>query len=168
MTAIDPTALKETIRRAFDGTAYPGDANIAYGTSEDLERQQIAADFRGKSWRDVDLAFVRRYVGADAACLAFMSSDAFRYFLPAFLLITIDEFESIDLVGPSTVHYLTPWHDESDEAMRTYEEQRFGAFTPAQQEAIELFLEYMRDVHRDDLYDVDRALRYWRSRRQSS
>lgn len=166
MAAIDPTELKATIRRVFSSAEYPGDDHIAYGGEDHLEGQQVAEHFRGKQWSDIDLAFIRGYDEfADAsACLSFMTDEAFRYYLPAFLLVTLEDFADAGLVAATTVSKLAPWRDESDEAMKSFVERRLSGFTPAQREAIGKFLEHMSDTHRDDLEgdELDRALSFWR------
>jgi hypothetical protein len=160
-------AVRRRIVAAFAAARYPGDDNIGYDkTGEHLECKQVADYFRGTRWQDVDLAFLRKYgERADAsACLTFMSPEAFRYYLPAFLLVVAESFDEADLLVQTVVSSITPRRDQSNRALVEFVRKRLEGFTSEQREAIRLFLEYMKREHAQEYLfgELDTALEHWK------
>ncbi len=88
-TAADRAALIKQIKTAFASVPYPGDEGICRRAT-DADRQlgteevEIEAAFRSRHWTEVPLEIHNAYQSA----LSFFSTEAFRYYLPAFLLAT--------------------------------------------------------------------------------
>ena len=100
LSDLSEAAVRRRINAAFANTRYPGDDNIGYDkTGEHLECKQVADHFRGTIWQAVDLAFLRKYgERADVSvALTFLSPEAFRYYLPAFLLVVTDQSSRMSL-----------------------------------------------------------------------
>jgi hypothetical protein len=167
LSDFNKAAVRRRINAAFANARYPGDDNIGYDkTGQNLECKQIAEHFRGMSWPDVDLAFLREYgEHADAsACLTFMSPEAFRYYLPAFLLVLVENFQEADVLVETVISSITPRRDQSKPALVEFVRLRLEGFTPEQREAIRLFLEYMKREHGQEYLfgELDAALEHWK------
>jgi uncharacterized protein DUF6714 len=103
MNAVDE--LRRSIESAFAGRPYPGDDRIADSDPryDDYEGHAVAGFHRGKSWREITLRhLLEDYDGDPSACLAFMTAEGWRYYLPAYLLIGL-EWEAADAVGGAVV-----------------------------------------------------------------
>lgn len=80
------------IERAFSDAPYPGDDHIVTPLvidgreCRDLEREEIAAAFRGKSWDDLTREAIHFHYHA----LPFLTAEGFRYYLPAYLIAALD------------------------------------------------------------------------------
>ncbi len=84
-----PDELKDTIRRTFADTPYPGDHALV--RSRGQEPDAVVALFRGKNdWRALTADYVDRAGAASPSALSFLSPAAFRFYLPAYLLADID------------------------------------------------------------------------------
>jgi len=84
------TAVKATIRKAFARTPYPGDGKLVVARAgEDPECDQIAESFRGKTWKDLPAGLIRSY----ADSLPLFTAEAFRYYLPAYMLASLGSDE---------------------------------------------------------------------------
>jgi hypothetical protein len=164
MEASDLAALKEQIITRFSDIAYPGDDNITVHRGRHLEKEEIARHFRGRRWQEISLEGLQSdYPGDASACLAFMTVEAFRYYLPAYLLILIDDFGHADVVYDSTIRKLTR---SGDPAEKQLFHERFDAFSDQQKSTIAQFLERM-SFHHGGQRAVDFAKvavdSYWRN-----
>ena len=157
---MSPRDVRTFILEGWSHAPYPGDDAIAYDQSGGhLECAQVAEFFRGKRWKDVTLAALRSYRGDASACLAFMSPEAFRYYLPAYMLIALDDYAEADVIADSALNMLTPGE------LRESWNERAKGFSQRQREAILSFLNYL-DTHHGADYPVHGpkdALRYWTS-----
>lgn len=161
------TAVRRRINAAFANARYPGDDNIVYDkTGEHLECKQVANHFRGTTWQEVDLAFLQKY-GARAdvsAALTFMSPEAFRYYLPAFLLVVAEHFGDVDVLVQTVISSITPRRNQSDRTLVEFVRKRLEGFTPEQREAIRLSLEFIAQEHGHEYLfgELDAALEHWK------
>ncbi len=121
---------RELIESTFADAPYPGDDRIT--DHEDcLECAEIAEYFRGTSWRVHSLAKLWEH----HAALSLFTPDAFHYFLPAFMLATLEQPREADLIPHSIAFHFT--RGLSDEEQFT---QRFSRFSTAQRQAVAAFL----------------------------
>lgn len=98
MTAyLDREALKAQIRSAFAMVEYPGDWCLRR-CNEGEEPLLLEQEFRGKSdWQSLDPKFLDQAPGGNASALSFFSDEAFRFYLPAYLIADIDgRLEHVD------------------------------------------------------------------------
>lgn len=105
----DVEELRRLVEAAFAKRPYPGDDRIADSDPryEDYEGHAVTRFHRGKHWREITLPHLRGDYGGDAsACLAFMTPDGWRYYLPAYLLIALDRKEA-DAIGDALIGNLT-------------------------------------------------------------
>lgn len=155
----------KTIQAAFQDIPYPGDDHIAYRKSiPEAEESRVAEFFRGKRWEEITAKTLQEDYRGDGSCLAFMSDEAFIYYLPAYMVIAIQEYEEADVIADSAVFALSP--PKGDIAhLRPWWQERVAGFTKRQREAILLFLQFMHEHHKED-YDypdspLAAALEYW-------
>lgn len=183
--------IERDITEAWEREAYPGDERLAGGVSfHPSEYTYVAEFFRGKHWKDVTWQALRDgYQGPPDACLAFMSAEAFRFYLPAFMLIALRDFRAADMAGEAAMASLTPpsFHPELYELakqpgvteemnpcsqanvarQREWWDGRIAGFTPQQRQVIAAFLDHMDRTHgadyASDLSGPRAALEHWRS-----
>jgi len=117
VTGLPPRTLAAAaaIRRAFAGTPHPSAVISARGPvvpfERDLEAQAIERFFAVRQWPDVTAATLwDDYPGDASACLIFMAPPAFRHFVPAYMLMALEDYVAADVSVSSLVSLLTPWH----------------------------------------------------------
>jgi hypothetical protein len=171
---VDAEALKALIHQAFADVEYPGDCCLR-GSNEGDEPYLLEREFSGKSdWRALDSGFLDQAPDGYSSALSFFSDEAFRFYLPAYLVADIDG----RLARTTPVFNLT--HGLGDHARtEKVNPRRYGArtwfetasyklavFNQMQAAAIIAYLEFKREA--DDLLygtDVDQALaNYWNHR----
>ena len=82
--AQEPTiaALMQRVETAFASYPYPGDDRICSPQPGDEEPAEYAMEFRGAQWQRLNPGFLAQHYPS----LSFFTHDAFRYFLPAYLV----------------------------------------------------------------------------------
>ena len=86
---MDGERVKELIIGAFSSNERPGDWALV-DSSEGDEPGLLVADFRDTpDWQSLDAALLDQAPNGYAAALSFFSDEAFRYFLPVYLLAAI-------------------------------------------------------------------------------
>jgi hypothetical protein len=189
---IERHEVERAIENAFASLDAPPRESIGYdSTGYDLESNAVRDFFWGKTWSQVTLIGLRRdYPGDASACLGFMTNEAFRYYLPAYLVMCIKEgLEDLDSCLSSTIDCLTLPTSEDRGQVREFlrtaplfcyseirlphlkgETQRFlqkmSGFSTCQERAIAMFLRFMREMYPADLgRKIDAAMeRYWNMR----
>lgn len=160
---VKAAALKEHVKAAFSSVPYPGDENLIRGSS--VEAQEIQEFFRGKRWEEITLEKLRGHptmVSSDGP--AFMTVEAFHYYLPAYLMIIIDKKPEADVIPEFIINTLSV--TDAPEQRRKWYEARVARFTKAQRRAIKSVLEYVREMYEGlphaDLYAPSLStIRYW-------
>jgi hypothetical protein len=120
-------SLKETIEAAFASVAYPGDDNITRCPYSCSECGRIAAYFKGKLGTGQTMEELRDYHVA----LSLFTPEAFHYFLPAFMLASVDSYEKGDVI-PDAIRF----HFEYSQEMRGHFAVRMSKFSTRQRHAI--------------------------------
>ena len=146
-------SVKQKIRTAFANVEYPGDFHLRNSDESD-EPFLVEAEFRGKrDWTTLDPVFLDQAPDGFASALSFFSAAAFRFYLPAYLLVDLDG----DLHSADPVFYLTHGltHGTKDAPINPirygdytwseYVRERFAGFSKAEVEAIIAYLELKRD-----------------------
>lgn len=150
----DSTRVAREIEIAFAEARYPGDNELVEsGNYRDPERDEIANYLRAKKWADLDLQSMRNR----SEDMHLLSPVAFRYYLPAYMRISVLQYEEADLLPHSVVFSLIK---PADPELAEYYLKRMSGFTSVQRSAINAFLWYLKKHHsRDDpLHDIDSAL----------
>ena len=106
---MDRESVRTLVEAAFAERPYPGDDRIADSDPRypSYEGHAVTAFHRGKAWPAITLGHLRDdYAGDSTACLAFMTPEGWRYYLPAYLLIALQP-EEADAIGEAVVGSLT-------------------------------------------------------------
>ena len=149
--------LKGCIREAFAEAVYPGDDNITISDCPCGECTETRSFFQGKHWREVAATgqpFHLMWGG-----LAILSPDAWRFYLPAYMLLSLrgdgDPGDTLECAlyqlspGPAGRH---DWFTE-----------RTSAFSVAQQECIAAYAcAAVESGAEDEAFDA--AASYWKSK----
>ncbi|HEX2572556.1 MAG TPA: DUF6714 family protein [Polyangia bacterium] len=145
-------ALKQQIADAFADVPYPGDDRLV-DDPFDWEAADLLACFKGRHWK----ALTHEDLFQNS--LTFVGLDAYSFYLPAYLLAALDDYEHSDHV----VYGLCPTTD--DPKLLEWDLRRFDRLNARQRAAVRSFLEYMRDqTHRfaATRKDIEEALAgYW-------
>ena len=126
--------LREKIQLAFGGVPIPDDDNIIVPGSPHPDAKSVAEFFRGKLWTTVTTGEAREMHGA----LTHFSPEALHYYLPAFMLASLDAYDIFDLIPESIRVDL-----EYVGAHRTHFPVRMAEFNRDQKRAITDFLREM-------------------------
>ena len=170
---MDAEALKAQIRQAFSGVEFPGDWCLR-ASNEGDEPYLLEQEFKGKTdWQALDAAFLDRAPDGYSSALSFFSDEAFRFYLPAYLIADVDgRLESANPVFHLT-HGLTDTARAERINPRRYGERtwfeaarhRLAVFDKAQAMAIVAYLEFKREADELARASIDQALaNYWRRR----
>jgi hypothetical protein len=133
--------VKTKILNAFAATPHPGERNLVADQSGwDPECRELGRDFDGKNWRDV----TAELVFAHSQGLPLFTPVAYRHYLPAYLMVSLERGEAADTVRDFVVSNLTPpprptgWRAD-------FFRMRATQFSAAEREAIRSFLELMEE-----------------------
>ena len=84
-------SLRDQILNAFRDATYPGDENLR-GSDQGDEPYLLEEEFKGRTdWRLLDTRFIDQAPNGFGTALSFFSSEAFRFYLPAYLIADIDD-----------------------------------------------------------------------------
>src|SRR5262245_13407601 len=165
--------LRAEIVGAFESVERPAEWALR-GSSEGDEPYLVEKEFRDKGdWRTIDPGFLDRAPEGLASALSFLSDEAFRFYLPAYLLADLDgQLQRVDPVF-HLCHGLTDAKKEEflnpgRYGARTWQDSKrhkFSVFTQAQARAILSYLRYKAEADLDAREEIEEAIRnYWRER----
>lgn len=125
--------VRQCISLAFADTQYPGDAAIM----ETYNRNGRGLFFFGERWQDMPVPTIR---GNDETLVRF-GPDAFRYYLPAFMIVSLDE-PTMEFIAPI---FVPPFHPKS---YWTWEEfaERFEGMTPDQSKSLFRYVKFVAEA----------------------
>jgi|WetSurMetagenome_2_1015567.scaffolds.fasta_scaffold744700_1 hypothetical protein len=97
--------VKREIIDAFGDVPYPGDNKIVSDPLYCDECQDIAEAFRGKHWNELTLEFIfEKYRGG----LYHLEPEGYRYYLPGYMILSLDYYYEGDSLVDSLIYSLTP------------------------------------------------------------
>ena len=166
----DLTSLKQRICEAFCAVEYPGNGHLR-GSNEGDEPYLLEDEFKGKTdWRILGTAFLDQAPDGYASALSFFSDEAFRFYLPAYLIADLDQqlrtvdptfhlcFGLDDLHGPQPINP----RRYGDRTWLTEKQRKFAIFSPGQAAAIVAYLEYKATQDEFQQPMIEQALQnYW-------
>lgn len=91
--------LRAQIAGAFAAVEYPGEANLGADAPDDpgYEGTIVTRFFKGKDWRDITFdSILAEYDAPLQGMIAFMKPDGIKYYLPAFLVLSLDVAQEAD------------------------------------------------------------------------
>ena len=152
--------VAEQIERAFAGERYPGDKHLTQGSS--MEAAEVASFLRGRCWQDFRTGELAR----NHESLFFMTPDAIRYYIAAFLITSLLHYDDSGQIPSSLLFFLSPFSMNDSDYQSRFRE-RFEMFNDSQRSAIRAFLECLRDAHSEDFPtstsqdQVSQLLQWW-------
>jgi hypothetical protein len=168
--------IEELIKNSFSDVEYPGEGHLI-DSLEGEEPKYLAQEFKGKKdWRKLDSKFIDLAPQGFSTALSFFSDEAFRFYLPAYLIADLrgrlkntdvlfhlchglDDASKNRKVNPRRYGDRTRFHE------RIY---KFTMFNSRQVRAIIQFIKYKirwPDLLEVDVLKVEQALRnYWERR----
>lgn len=168
---MDTNLLKSEIAKAFSNVIYPGDWCLK-GSTEGEEPYLLEKEFKGKTdWRTLAPEFLDQAPGGFGSALSFFSDEAFRFFLPAYLIADVDgKLESCDvayyLAGklqkkPEESELLNPKR-YGDRTWWDYATFRLSVFNREQCSVISQYLRFKLEFPDSDEFVIKKALQnYW-------
>ncbi len=93
MQATEIPALLAELEEAFGYLPAPPGGRIVTD-NEDLESQQIREKLLGRHWRDLEI----EDLAGESAALSFLAPEAFRFYLPAFIRVSLTDPVRADLI----------------------------------------------------------------------
>jgi len=98
-----------TIDQAFQDMPRPAEGEILYdAVSGDEEALVSAKGLSSTHWRNVSFGTLEQ----SDSVLFYMTPAAFRFYLPAFMVFSLTDFERADTIPYKVVHILTPPHPQ--------------------------------------------------------
>ena len=137
MEAPEKLKLVETISKAWANVPYPGDQNIF--TPDSYDDEGITDYFSGTTWKG---HMVERLRSRCSALNVFFTPRAYHYWLPAYLIATVEDPLELSQGVQSLVASVTPgrgWKLEEKMALLTNEQKL----------AVIKVLEYLVDLFAD-------------------
>ncbi|HWY78086.1 MAG TPA: DUF6714 family protein [Verrucomicrobiae bacterium] len=129
-------SLKLTIQSAFAEVPYPGDGNITHCPYNCAECRRIAEYFKGRDSTGHAVDALRKHHVA----LSLFTPEAFHYFLPAFMLVSLDSYEKGDVI-PDAIRF----HFEYAHECQGHFAVRMSKLSPGQRKAI---IDYLVQMER--------------------
>jgi hypothetical protein len=122
-------SLRSTITAAFATTPRPRGTEISASTCP--EGAEIAAYFRGKSWR----GHTPRQLREVSAALSFFTPKAFRHYVAAYMLAELEDPETADVIAGSVQFNLSVSAGPAGDL-------NAAALSPSEREAVAAFLRF--------------------------
>lgn len=155
----DQKEIISLIQKAFGGCEYPGDDHLVERRPSggiDPESMEVQNAFCGKHWRDI----TPRLLFDHRQCIVLFTPEAWRFYLPGYMICSIQHYDEVDTVPHEVFQTLTP----SFHRKREWFDVQVSGLTPAERAAVRRFLEFMEKHHGQD-YHVrgpgNALLEYW-------
>jgi hypothetical protein len=117
-------------------------------SSNDPESEEVKAAFRGKTWQSLSLDLLL----SNREGLYLLTPEAYRYYFPAYMTVSLKYFETADLL-PHTVIFSLTLKAEENEKIRNYTSLRLRAFSLKELLAIEKYIEFMQKEHKENFLE---------------
>ncbi len=173
----DIERLKRDVSSAFANVPFPGDWCLR-GSDEGNEPFLLEREFQGKKdWRVLSAEFLDQAPDGFGSALSFFSDEAFRFYLPAYLIADVEgrlerQNPAFHLTFGLTDRGRSESVNERRSGERTWFEEgrhRFAIFDHPQAEAIGSYLRFKADIDEFLRDEIEQALRnYWVERTSSS
>lgn len=160
------------IQTAFAQVPHCGNHNIT-NSYDDTETIALKNEFKDKTnWQNLDSTFLDQAPDGFSSALSFFTKEAFRFYLPAYLLADIrQQLQCVDVVFHLT-HGLTnsakynelKIHNQPKTTWYESTKNKFAIFLPPEKQAITAYLQYKKlyAEFESDKQDIDEALHnYW-------
>ncbi|MGJ8734609.1 MAG: DUF6714 family protein [Cellulophaga sp.] len=135
------------IENAFNNELYPGDYNLVYdNTKKHFECIEVRELFRNKEWKNLTNNFMFEEYNA----LFFFTKKAFKYFLPAFMIFSIKEYNESDEIPDILIDKFTlPTETDVITLANTVRELKLDKKTPT--------IDFT-SIFRDNIKNIDKSV----------
>ena len=150
--------IESLLLEVFTLYPVPSDAEIApSGFEFDLERIAIQNFLAGKTWFSIVPELqLNQYNGDSSAILPLLSDQAFVYYFPAFLLISVRELDqNLGWLRAYSFIYFILGCNSKNTVQRKFCCRRLSKFSLGQLQAIKTVLEYLSKCSLDDATSHD-------------
>jgi hypothetical protein len=149
----DRLRIENELRQAFQSAQHPGATNIVLDSTR-AEDCDVAGAFGTKHWDELDPRFLAYH---HEALMAF-TPDAFRFYLPGFLIASLNPEDVSGNLRSTLLFVLTSM---SDGTARVYCPVQY--FTAEQKKAIKSYLEWLeaKSVSPSQQREIEKALLGW-------
>jgi hypothetical protein len=147
--------IKEAIRIAFAGAKRPAKRQIAEHKCE--ECKALTETFAPLKWDSIKPEIIE----SNFDQLPLFSVPAYHYFLPAYILRCLDDFDPSSIVCEFTIYSLSPALNTPEE--RDWYEARQHQFTESETKAILAFLLLVQSIEAfiDFRSEAETGVRHW-------
>ena len=139
-------SLKQAIEEAFADVPYPGDGNITRCPYNCTECTRVALYFKGKT----QTGHTEQDLRVNHVALTLFTPEAFHYFLPAFMLLSLGTYEKGDVI-PDAIRF----HFEYSAEIQGHFALRMSKFTAAQRKVI---IDYLITMERKGAGSAEHAI----------
>jgi hypothetical protein len=116
------TALLALLDESFGPEPHPGEAHIVHNNSGyDLEAVGIREAFKAHTWQTLPAEVLLH----EQSALGFLSPAGFKYYLPAYLRLAVQQYEAADMIPDNLVLALT-LPTEADIVLSALDIRRYG------------------------------------------
>jgi hypothetical protein len=128
----------------------------------DFERDEIRDFLAGKHWKALTIAELKSYDGVTSAILGFLTPAAYRYYLPAFLTVSLTDWEEADFAVEITFWRFSI---KDNPKVQDYVDDRIDALTIQQLDAVASTARALNsvygpiDTYADAILDIERIKR---------
>lgn len=156
MSDTEALKIKAEIEEAFSDVPYPGYENLVHlQRPEDIDVAEHFKDVKWQDWKDDPSQFLTMKLNAD---LFLLSKEAYRYYLPLYMIQALIDFKNADLLPGEIISSLAS--SRNNPAQNIYVSRRIALMTPSQLKAILSYLEYFKREHGDafSTWPIDEAI----------
>ncbi len=149
---MEAETLKQLIRRSFAVSNTPPGSRIAASRPDVAEMEAIERSFAPWTWQSAP----RELLLSEQGALLAMTPAGLQRFLPAYLLLSLDDFEKAGALADSALFLFLPTARARERLQSIYR-----SFSFAQLQAIREYLQFVRDQHAEEfeIADFDAAIR---------
>ncbi len=152
--------IEEEIRLAFKDVSLDGGVSLDQTVvMDDYGRGVTAEEFAALPLKEItnDWSAIPDSVLDEAECLAFLDDKGFKYYIPAFMIRLLSNYDACSMMTIGTIHRLYP---DSE-----YIEERYALLNAKQRKAIALYVQSLPtlvDLDHGDATIINRAfVKYW-------
>src|SRR5664279_1983181 len=129
------SGLKEALRASFSAASLPAQEDVA--PHDCKECRAIREAFAGRTWESLRPHEVEQRFDS----LPMLSPSAFHYYLPAYLIYSLEHFKGDSLVCQFTIYAVAPNDGDDETRFQLWWRERMRKFTPEQFTLLERFLD---------------------------
>ena len=146
------STFRESIEAAFRGVAHPGDDNLTVYNVEGRKYDETFQLLKNIEWTELPIT---KFMHGDTP-FPDLAPKAFHYFMPAFLLASLDDTLKVD-VSDSLVFYLSPKYAKRTDGAFPYDNtdgynDRMALFNSSQRRVI---IDVLNEFVRREWFDTD-------------